>query len=67
MKKRKFRSIELHGGIKEDRKMGRKKKCPKCGSKKIDEYSTPKKCKVCGFEWTGTGKKKTARKNKVRF
>ena len=55
------------GEVNEERKMGRKKNCPKCGSKKIDYYSTPKKCRVCGFEWAGTGKKKAAKKNKVRF
>jgi uncharacterized protein (DUF983 family) len=47
--------------------MGRKERCPRCGSKKIDFFSTPKKCKVCGHEWTGKGRKKTSRKDKVRF
>ena len=47
--------------------MGRKKRCPNCGSKKIDYYSIPKKCKVCGFEWTGKIRKKTFKKDKVRF
>jgi len=52
-----------HGG----EKVGRKKRCPKCGSKKVDEYSTPMRCKVCGFTWTGTGKSKIPKKDKVRF
>ena len=46
--------------------MGRQERCPNCGSKKI-EYSIPKKCKVCGFEWTGKVSKKASRKGKVRF
>jgi uncharacterized protein (DUF983 family) len=48
-------------------KMGRKKRCPKCGSGKIDEYSVPKRCKVCGYTWTGTGRAKIPKKDKVRF
>jgi uncharacterized protein (DUF983 family) len=51
----------------EVKNMGRKKRCPKCGSGKIDEYSVPKRCKVCGFTWTGTGKAKIPKKDKVRF
>jgi hypothetical protein len=47
--------------------MGRTKKCPKCGSKKVDIYSIPKRCKTCGFTWTGIGKRKSAKKEKVRF
>jgi len=47
--------------------MGRKKRCPKCGSKKIDVYSVPQRCKVCGYTWTGTGRKKAPKKDKVRF
>ena len=47
--------------------MGRKKKCPQCGSKKVDFDSTPKKCKVCGFTWTGKGRTKIPKKEKVRF
>jgi len=48
-------------------KMGRKERCPRCGSKKVDYFSTPKKCRVCGHEWTGKAKKRTSRKDKVRF
>jgi len=48
------------------KKMVRKERCPKCGSKKID-YSIPKKCRVCGFTWTGKVRTKTPKKGKVRF
>jgi len=47
--------------------MGRKKRCPKCGSKKVDIYTVPHRCRVCGHTWTGTGRKKAPRKEKVRF
>jgi hypothetical protein len=47
--------------------MGRKKRCPKCGSKKIDENSVPKRCKTCGHTWTGLGRTKAPKKDKVRF
>jgi rubredoxin len=47
--------------------MGRKKRCPECGSKKVDFYSIPKKCKTCGFTWTGKEKTRDAKKDKVRF
>jgi transposase-like protein len=47
--------------------MGRKKKCPKCGSKKVDVYSIPKRCKTCGSTWVEKGRTKAAKKDKVRF
>jgi len=50
-----------------EKRMGRKKRCPKCGSKKIDYYSTPKRCKICGFEWTVKRRTKSLKKDKVRF
>ncbi|UCE44397.1 MAG: hypothetical protein JSV57_02655 [Candidatus Bathyarchaeota archaeon] len=47
--------------------MGRAERCPRCGSKKVKEELTAKKCGVCGFEWSGRIRRKTARKDKVRF
>jgi len=47
--------------------MGRQERCPKCGSKKITVENLNKKCKTCGFQWSGRAIKKTARKDKVRF
>jgi hypothetical protein len=47
--------------------MGRKKRCPKCGSKKVDVYSIPQKCKTCGNTWTGRERTKSSKKDKVRF
>ncbi len=46
---------------------GRKERCVNCGSKKITINGSTKKCQVCGFEWTGKPKRKTAKKDKVRF
>lgn len=47
--------------------MGRKERCPRCGSKKVDVYSAPKKCKVCKFTWGEREKTKAPKKDKVRF
>jgi uncharacterized protein (DUF983 family) len=47
--------------------MGRKKRCPKCGSGKVDVRAISQTCKICGYTWTGTGKTKAPKKDKVRF
>jgi len=47
--------------------MGRKERCPQCGSKKIVTTGDPKKCNVCRYEWTGKPRGKTPKKQKVRF
>jgi len=47
--------------------MGRKERCPQCGSKKITIAGNLKKCKVCKYEWTGKPRRKTHKKEKVRF
>ncbi|MFQ6064361.1 MAG: hypothetical protein ACE5L6_02690 [Candidatus Bathyarchaeia archaeon] len=47
--------------------MGRAERCPRCGSKKIKQDPETKKCRVCGFEWSGRVRKKSAKKDKVRF
>jgi len=47
--------------------MGRKERCPKCGSKKITVHADSKKCKICGHQWTGRIRRKTSGKEKVRF
>jgi len=46
---------------------GRKERCPSCGSKKITINGNTKKCQVCDYEWKGKPKRKTAKKEKVRF
>jgi len=46
---------------------GRKERCVNCGSKKITINGSTKKCNVCGYEWKGTPKRKTTKKEKVRF
>jgi ribosomal protein L37AE/L43A len=47
--------------------MGRKERCPHCGSKKIKITDDVKKCRVCKYEWTGKPRGKTSKKEKVRF
>jgi ribosomal protein L37E len=47
--------------------MPRQERCPQCGSKKFEVVESSKKCKTCGFQWSGTARKKTDRKEKVRF
>jgi ribosomal protein L37AE/L43A len=47
--------------------MVRRERCPQCGSKKITVQATSKKCRVCGYEWTGKVQRKTTKKDKVRF
>jgi hypothetical protein len=47
--------------------MGRKKRCPNCGSKKIKGTDGVKKCRVCKYEWKGKPRGKTSKKEKVRF
>jgi uncharacterized protein (DUF983 family) len=47
--------------------MGRKERCPQCGSGKITVSADSKKCNVCGYEWTGKIGRKESRKDKVRF
>lgn len=48
-------------------KMGREERCPKCGSKKIDCYLVPRKCRICGFTWAGKDRTKTPKKDEVDF
>jgi len=49
-------------------RMGRgKDRCPQCGGKKIVILNNIKKCKVCKYEWTGKSRKKTTKKEKIRF
>jgi ribosomal protein L37AE/L43A len=47
--------------------MGRKERCPQCGSKKIKITDDVKKCGVCKYEWTGKPTGKTSKKERVRF
>ncbi|MDH5419354.1 MAG: hypothetical protein OEY47_06015 [Candidatus Bathyarchaeota archaeon] len=47
--------------------MGRKERCPQCGSKKITITENLKKCQVCKHVWTGKPRGKTPRKEKIRF
>ena len=47
--------------------MGRKERCPQCGSKKITITENMKTCKICKYTWTGKPGKKTSKKDKVRF
>jgi hypothetical protein len=49
------------------KKMGRKERCPQCGSKKFTITDNQKKCKTCKFTWTGKIGGKTTKKDKVRF
>ncbi|MDH5733765.1 MAG: hypothetical protein OEY88_08295 [Candidatus Bathyarchaeota archaeon] len=46
---------------------GRKERCVNCGSKKIIIHGSTKKCNTCGYEWKGKPKRKTDKKEKVRF
>jgi len=46
--------------------MARKKRCPKCGSRKLKREGDWK-CKTCGYTWSGKIKKSRSKKNKVRF
>ena len=47
--------------------MGRKERCPKCGSKKFMITANQKECKVCKNILTGKSGGKTCKKDKVRF
>ncbi|MGD8566375.1 MAG: hypothetical protein PVF96_08515 [Candidatus Bathyarchaeota archaeon] len=47
--------------------MGRKERCPQCGSKKFRMQDDSKKCNVCSYEWSGKVRRKTTKKDKVRF
>ena len=47
--------------------MGRKDRCPKCGSKKFTINANQKECKVCKNTWAGKPEGKTSKKDKVRF
>jgi len=47
--------------------MGRKERCPKCGSKKITIVENLKRCKTCKFEWGKREHKKGYKKEKIRF
>jgi len=47
--------------------MGRKQKCPQCGSKKFVIIANEKKCNVCNYSWAGIHAGKTYKKEKVRF
>jgi hypothetical protein len=45
--------------------MGRKERCPQCGSKKSTIAGNLKKCNVCKYEWGGKPRGKTS-KRKLR-
>ncbi len=47
--------------------MGRKERCPQCGSKQITITENLKKCKICKYAWGGKPRRKTSKKEKVRF
>jgi len=47
--------------------MGRKERCPQCGSKKITITGNLKKCEVCNYAWAGKPGRKTSKKEKIRF
>jgi len=47
-------------------RLARKKRCPKCGSKKV-KGSRELQCTTCGYTWSGMAKKTRSRKDKVRF
>jgi hypothetical protein len=47
--------------------MGRKQRCPQCGSKKFVIKENEKKCKICNYTWSGKIAGKTSKKDKVRF
>ena len=47
--------------------MGRKERCPRCGSRKIKITKKQKECNVCKNIWTGKVGGKTTKKGKVRF
>jgi ribosomal protein L37AE/L43A len=47
-------------------RLARKKRCPKCGSKKV-KGGREWQCATCGYTWSGTAKKSKSRKDKVRF
>jgi len=47
--------------------MARKKRCPKCGSKKLGKEGRSWRCRNCGHIWSGKAKKSRSKKNKVRF
>ncbi|UCC27967.1 MAG: hypothetical protein JSW29_00475 [Candidatus Bathyarchaeota archaeon] len=47
--------------------MGRKERCPACGSKKITIGEGQKRCSVCKHEWAGKTRRRTSKKQKVRF
>jgi uncharacterized protein (DUF983 family) len=47
--------------------MGRKEQCPQCRSGRITVLVDSKKCNVCGYEWAGKVRRKTSKKDKVRF
>jgi len=47
--------------------MGRKERCPRCGSKKIKIAANQKECKVCKYAWAVKLGGKTPKKDKVRF
>jgi len=44
--------------------MGRKERCPQCGSKKITITGNLKKCGVCQYTWLGRPGRKRLRKEK---
>jgi len=50
-----------------EKNMPRKERCPKCGSGKITAKASSKKCKVCGYAWSGRVRTSHVKKDKVRF
>ena len=52
----------------EGNSLGRKERCPSCGSKKIIiNHDGEKECKVCKHKWKHRTKRKTPKKGRVRF
>jgi len=47
--------------------MARKKRCPKCGSKKLVKEGREWKCKTCGHILSGKTRSSRSKKEKIRF
>ncbi|RLC65924.1 MAG: hypothetical protein DRH97_07320 [Chloroflexi bacterium] len=47
--------------------MGKKKRCPICGSKKVRKAGRELSCGTCGKTWSGKTKRPSSRKEKTRF
>jgi ribosomal protein L37AE/L43A len=47
--------------------MGRKKNCPKCGSKKNTVKNNIMKCNTCGTEFSGKSRGRTSKQEKRQW